>query len=323
MEIVTLGAALARYWGRLMPVARAEIAHWHARARTIRDPACRQIALAKIREERMNVESAAFFALLAGEHWHVAVRRIVAFQLAYELLDGINEAHPGLDDGLRLHGALIEAIGGVRRDHGGGSYLQELVDACRALTTPSEELLAAAESIGVAQARNHACSGLREWAQRFAPGLLWWEAAAAGISSLTVLALLATPAKTHAHVVPAYTEICALSALLDGLVDYSHDTPANHNWINHYATPHHMADRLVTLAQDAQNALHGLPDEGLHQLLLAGLLAHNLTFSATREDHAREARHRLMKTIRYVRPAVVMLQARARLTRLSRMVLPG
>ncbi len=133
MKTVQLTWAVSRYSRRLLPLAREEMASWAAQATLIEDPALSRIANSKIARERRNVESAAFFAVLA-EDWRAAVKRIVAFQLAYELLDGIDEESP--HGGLRLHGALVEAVGGDGCDHGGGDYLQALVDACRALTGP-------------------------------------------------------------------------------------------------------------------------------------------------------------------------------------------
>ena len=262
--------AAAHYLCRLAPLARREIAFWRTRARAIHDPRLRRIALAKIDKERANVESAAFFATLAHRRWRAAVRRIVAFQLAYEYIDGINEQHRELECGRRLHSALVHAVVGAPADHGGGRYLQELVDACRAVTQSSPELLATVERVGEAQARNHSGAGLKEWAQRFAPELPWWEAAAAGISSLDVLALLACPADCHRQLPAAYVEVCALSALLDGLVDTQEDARSpNHNFARHYAGESEMTERLQALTGAAARSVRTLPDSRLHSLVLA------------------------------------------------------
>lgn len=295
-EKISLVATIARYWGGVVPLARREIIYWYARAETIRDPVLRRIARSKITGEQSNIESAAFFGLLAGRDWSRAVRLVVAWQLAYELLDGIDERNPCLADGLRLHGALVEAVGGPCSNHGCGHYLQELVDTCRELARPSEELTAAAEEVGIAQARNHSGDGLQEWAEQFAPHLLWWESAAAGISSLGVLALLTTPPSEHGQVLRTYTEVRALSSLLDALVDDQADIhTVNHNWLRHYNSPRHAADRTMVLLKDARQALLPLHQEPLHRLILAGVVAHYLSIGSRHGDYACEIRPELMR----------------------------
>jgi tetraprenyl-beta-curcumene synthase len=302
-------AAAAHYLCHLVPLARREIGFWRTRAQAIRDPLLRGIALAKIDKEGANVEAAVFFATLASREWRVAVTRIVTFQLAYEYLDGLNEQQREVECGRRLHSALRHAIGGPASDHGGGRYLQELVDACRAVTSPSNELLATVERVGEAQARNHAGAGLKEWAQRFAPDLLWWEAAAAGISSLDILALLACPVDRHRQLPDAYVEVCALSALLDGLVDIQADIHSlNHNFARHYANEGEMAGRLQMLTRSAARSVRALPDGRLHALALAGLIAHNLAAPSAAIANSPAVRGCLLDSLPWVRPTVGMLR---------------
>jgi tetraprenyl-beta-curcumene synthase len=309
MEVILLAKAVSGYWRRMLPLARLEINRWADQATIIDDPGLRQIAVAKIATERQNVESAAFFAVLAGPDWRRIVRRLVAFQLAYELLDGINEQQPALADGLRIHGALVEAVGGPPVAHNAGDYLQALVDACGAITTSSAALLVATADIGEAQARNHADDGLKAWAEAHAPQLRWWEAAAAGISSLGVLAMLASPPEHHAPIGRAYVEICALSALLDGLVDLPVDGTSNRNWLRYYRSQGEASRRLAALAVDAERSIAGLPGAPIHRLILAGLLAHNLVPHTTRQEHAQEIR-RLLSRFPYVRAGMLLLRAR-------------
>lgn len=269
--------AVTRYLCLVAPQARRELAYWEIRARLIDDPVLRTIALGKLGGERANIESAAFFALLARRHWRPALRRIVAFQLAYELLDGLGEESSTVADGLELHEALLVALGAGNMTAKYDSYLDELVRTTRRIASPSEALVQAAIRIGEAQALNHACGDLRGWAKAFAPNLPWWEAAAAGISSLGVLAMLASPADTHARIARAYLRVDALGALLDAMVDrQTDDLDGNPNWLDHYDSEEHAAERLGQLVDDAWLAVQRLPSAGIHTLLLAGLVAHNL-----------------------------------------------
>ncbi len=260
---------IVQYWLRLLPQARRELAYWHARALTIADSVERRVALEKLKSEHQNIQSAAFFALLA-EDSRPALCRVATFQVAYELLDGLNERSPRLDDGLRLHRALSHAVGGDAVQH--GSYLQGLVDACRSLTSPSTTLQSAVARVGEAQARHHAHLAPRA----HVPGLYWWEAAAASISSLSILAMLCTPPDQHEQLRAAYVEVDALAALLDALVDLPDDERSgNPNWLAHYP-PGQISGRLDQLARRAEDAISMLPNAPIHRMLLAGLFAHNI-----------------------------------------------
>lgn len=279
---------VARYWTQLVPQARRELAAWGDSIEAMTDPAVRSIARTKFAGEKQNVESAAFFALLADD-WRSALQRVVRFQLTYELLDGLNERSRSLQVGLRLHGRLLGAAGIMTADYDGALAL-------------------AVRDVGEAQARNHAAIGLREWAEAYAPQLHWWEAAAAGISSLRVLAMLCSPIEQHGHVRTAYLETDALAALLDALVDLPDDRRSgNHNWLDHYEHEQHAAWRLETLARDALGAVAHLPRAHIHRMLLEGLLAHNL---ASVGDHAPIIRLRLLAISPLVRTGTRILRAR-------------
>lgn len=291
METVRLVKLAYAYRHRVLPAARAEIDRWETIAARSENA---ELALGKIRGERRNVESAAFFALLAGPGWQPAIRRIVAFQLAYEYLDGLNEQHPNLRDGLTMH----KALSGERAVSG---YLGALVTSCRHTAPRTTALTAAVRRVGEAQARNHAGVGLQRWAERAVPSLAWWEGAAAGISSLDILAMLASPPEHHPRIAGSYVEVCALSGLLDGLVDRATDEPENHNWVDHYASREETLCRLDALIRQAARAVAGLPDPLPHQMILAGLLAHNLLIAD--ED----ARARLSRSARFTRLGMLLI----------------
>lgn len=275
--------AIVRYWTRLVPQARRELAAWRASIETIPDPIERQVAREKVSGERQNVESAAFFALLAGNNWRLALQSVVRFQAIYELVDGLNEQQPDLQAGLALHGRLAQMANSLVLER-------------------------AVHDLSQAQARHHAQVGLQGWAERFAPGLLWWEAAASGISSLRVLAMLCSAAKHHEPIRQAYVEIDALAGLLDALVDLPDDQQSGaHNWLGYYRDEQHAADRLGALAQDALAAVARLPDASIHGMLVEGLLAHNL---APTGSHAPIVRSRLAEISRLVRAGTRILRAR-------------
>lgn len=296
MEFLRLLAILAGY-GRVLRRARREIDYWEHRAT---DPLARE----KMHRERRNVESATFFSTLAapGERL-IAMRRIVRFQLVYELLDGLSEGASTVAESLRLHDALAAAAGAWIMTAKYDSYLDELVRTCGAITEPSEPMLEAVLRVGDAQAHNHA-GRARAWAVGRRGELLWWEEAAAGISSLDLLAMLATPSDQHRAILDAYPEVCALSALLDALVDLPDDKrTGNHNWLMHYESMEQASKRLAELAEIANARLGCLDRAHIHRAGLAGLLAHNLVRSPE------PFRRRLVPTVRYTRSAMVLFGA--------------
>lgn len=272
METLKLTAAVAGY-ARLLPGARAEIDRWRALA--LLDPEVAAIAVGKIDQERRNIESAVFFAMLAPRpERRRVVSAIVCFQLLYELLDGLNEQTPTIGAGLRLHGALLEALAEIMTAKYDSPYARGLVAGCGLKGSPT--MLAAAIRIGQAQALNHAGIGLRGWALRRSSGP-WWETAAAGISSLDILAMIATPPSEHPQIVRAYREVRALSALLDALVDLPEDrATGSHNWLDHYPSASVAGDRIVLLAEHATENIARLDQPLVHHAVLAGLLAHNI-----------------------------------------------
>jgi tetraprenyl-beta-curcumene synthase len=255
------------YWTRLAPLARRELKAWRSRARAIPDPPLRDAAVGKLAREHLNAEAAAFFANLAEDQPGV-VRRIVAFEVIYELLDTLTEGL-ALEDALRAHDALYE---------GADPYTALLADTWRP-TQPSPVLLATVRRVVEAQSRNHAPDGeLQRWAQAQNTGLLWWETAAARISCMGVHALLATPEGSHQATIDGYLQIDALASLLDALRDLPHDLiDGNHNFLAHYAGPSEAADRLVEITRNGARAVQGLPDAGVHRMVLAGLVAYNLS----------------------------------------------
>jgi tetraprenyl-beta-curcumene synthase len=108
-----LALANLRYWSGLAGLARAQVRHWRAQAERIEDPAMRELALAKLREESFNAQAAAVLATLAPRaHRPEAVRAIVALELLFDCLDGLTERpHPEpLAESERLFAFYLAAI---------------------------------------------------------------------------------------------------------------------------------------------------------------------------------------------------------------------
>jgi tetraprenyl-beta-curcumene synthase len=329
-EVAAVLSTGAVYWLTIYPRARHELRRWERRAREIQDPTLRAHALFKLKGEHLNPEAAAFFAVLAPKRGRAKlIRLIVAFQLAYDYLDAINEAPTtaSLRNGLQLHRALNDAVrsGAASNDyylhhpgHGDGGYLAELVDSCRAglRALPSSAaiepvLLHATERCGAGQSHNHARlvegeEQLIDWTRSLGchEGYLWWELSAAGISCLAIHALFAAAAanstRAQAEQIDAayFPSVCALSALLDSLIDQSDDAAAaNHNFAAHYSTPMATAERFAAIAAEARALSKPLRRRTRHAIILAGIASFYLSAPAASSVYARAAAARTLERL--------------------------
>ena len=102
--------------------------------------------MAALSGKRLNIEGAAFFAVLAPRRDGYLVRLLVAYQVLLDFLDSLSErpAPDPITDGRWLHLALMDALdpGGCSRDyylhhpcHGDGGYMEALVQVCRECCT--------------------------------------------------------------------------------------------------------------------------------------------------------------------------------------------
>ncbi len=309
-----------RYWLLVFPCTARELRRWRRRARSIPDPALRELALASLQAKRGNIEGAAAFAILAPRSQRArVVRMLVAWQAAYDYADTVAEL-PCADptaNGRDLHRALLTALspGAPLPDYyrhssfsEDGGYLAEMVDTAREVFArlPSRrtvecEALSAAQRIVDYQALNNGTHrALERWAADVAPlgaDLHWWEVAAAGASSLGVLALL-TSASEPALAPPAvrlierayFPWIGGLHTLLDSLVDVQEDAEAGQpSLLTQYRRDGEMVSRMRLLADMSRKSVVGLPQARAHALLLAGMAALYLSAPEAKRSGARGA----------------------------------
>jgi tetraprenyl-beta-curcumene synthase len=279
-------------------------------------------------------------------------RACVAFEVLYDFLDALGEAHPTLEDNRRLHAALTAAVAvghaapDARHFYGrrwgdDGGYLDALVTTCRrelaglpSAGAVARELRALTAPAGEAQSRNHALLsgdvGLRSWAERAAAnqtGIRWFEFAAGAGSPLSMFALMAaashgTTSATDARAIAdAYFPwVAALHWLLESVVDQADDeATGNPSYVSHYGSAAAAAARLAAIARHSARDLRDLPDARRHLLLLAGMVALNLVQADGANDVAREVTPPVRQAIGpAIAPFTVMLRLRARARRLGR-----
>jgi tetraprenyl-beta-curcumene synthase len=342
---VTL-ASLARYWLRILPRVRRELRQWEHRARAIPDPLLREQAVGTLCEERMNAEAAAVFAtLVPSSRWDALVPVLVAFQVMYDYLDTVGE-HPVEDpllNGLQLHRALTVALTPFAkhedyyrhhpaRDDGG--YLDALVTTCQAAlrrmpAAPAVLPCARRAALRCIEGQSHTHAAIRagpaqlaSWAaqQDHADGYLWWEIAGGAISSVAVYALLAAATDERTTAAEAglidaayFPPMCALSTLLDSLIDRQSDALTdNHSSIGHYADRSHAAGRLARIAADADAAVRRLRRGRRHVAILAGIAGYYLSAAGAETEYGRQV---AAAVIERLGPIVPVIRATVRLRR--------
>jgi tetraprenyl-beta-curcumene synthase len=263
----------------------------------------RALALRTLDEEGGLAEGAAIFATLVPGR---AARReviglLVAWQVAYDYLDTVGEeiAARSPTDSPDLYaplGIALDPAADYAGHVGDGGYLDSLVARCRTnvAALPSAGAVGpfavrAAERCAAVQSITHATGStgsepLRRWALR-QPGtddFRWWETAAGAISSLGVHALLATAALPRASASEAaridaayFPSICALSTLLDSMIDADADAgTTNHRCTDYYADADETSGRIVAVAGIAAAAARALPRGRGHAVTLAGMTAY-------------------------------------------------
>ena len=323
---------LLLYWLAVFPHARRELSRWERRARKIPDPTLRAHALHKLRTEHLTAEGAAAFAILAAAGSRRSVVRLcVAFEVMYDYLDALAEQPVGdvLANNHRLYRALAAAFAPAtpledyyaRNPQGDdGGYLHALVVTCRrrfvrlrshpCVLDALQRLTACADE---AQSLHHAAAvdgpeRLAQWAQTRQPAgapVRWWELAAAAGSPLGIFALVAAASHRHTDARAAeeierayFPWIAGLSWLLESLVDRDDDAAnGEHSYIEHYASPQETASRLALIAGRAAADARGLPCPARHTLLLAGMVAMNLSHAGAQGPATREATRAVQRAV--------------------------
>jgi tetraprenyl-beta-curcumene synthase len=313
-------------WG-LREVSR-EIHAWRQRAAAIPDPRIRQDALESLARKRTHLDGAALFWILPRHRNVRLLRMLVAYEIALEFLDNMNEraAHVGQANGRQLHLALVEAlnpdagISDYYRFHPwgeDGGYLRALVDNCREQCAylpsyPQVRALVIREATRAqVLAINHdprpdrRDAALREWAAQEFPGdggVSWFELSGAATSSLSVHLLLALAAE------PVFDErvvreACAVyfpwlslaTTMLDSYVDQFDDAAGgDHSYIAHYASREIAVRRIGEVVEHAACGARSLPRGRYHAVIVACMVAMYLSNDTAHSADLREATRTLV-----------------------------
>jgi tetraprenyl-beta-curcumene synthase len=314
------GATREFRWG--LPAVAREVHAWRSLASNIPDPQIRGDALSALERKRGHTDGAALFCILPRARSPALLRLLVAYEIAWDFLDTINEhgATAGQANGRQLHLALADALDPVRplRDYYShhpwredGGYLRTLVEACRkgCAELPSYKgvcaLLAREAHRAQVLAINHDLDPVRrddalgEWASRECPAeqdACWFELTGAASASLTIHALLALAAEPACseqdieRVTRAYFPwISAATTMLDSYVDQIEDAVnSDHSYIAHYPSPRHAAQRTAHLLRRSILEGRSLPRGERHTLIVACMAAMYLSKDSARTPRLRE-----------------------------------
>lgn len=340
-----------RYWITVAPIVRARLQHWRRRADCIPDPALRQVALVNLREEGFNAQATATLATLAPRRYRAPVAEaIVGLQIIYDYLDSLVErplANP-TKDSRQLYRAFLDAVL-LDREPGGDyyppthersddGYLLELVNAVRGALArlPSRTAIVqvstdAAERCAEAQIRAHAATfrdsaQLERWARENATGtqLQWREFLAGAVSSgLALHALIAFAADPHASREQAlaidalYLSMCALTTLLDGLVDHEQDLLSSGwpGYLRYYGDREALAQGLGGAIDHAIEQAQKLPDAPHHLVTLVGIVAYYASAPTADSEFARPV---MREVTRGLAPAIGPILALMRIWRAAK-----
>jgi len=298
-QLTALAVANARYWLTVHRVVRRELERWRAHAQTL-DGDRRAIALGKLADAGPHALITATLATLTPRpHRERATIAIVALEVMYDYLDAATEQGVDLHTGRELYAALAAPFAsGEPAD----PYLGVLARACRSAvrSLPACDAISAtaaeiAACCGEAQIRSHLAvhdpGQLASWAAaRPAHGLLWWEAASGYAASiLTIHALIAaagdtrTDASDARSIADAYLVACALTTMLDSLLDREADAAAAaHSYISYYEQAE-VSLRLGSLARSAMLAARRQRHGAHHSMTVAGIAAFYLSDPAAHD----------------------------------------
>jgi tetraprenyl-beta-curcumene synthase len=338
-----------QYWLDVYPRVAREMRYWNRRADCIPDPALRELALEAQRTKRGNVEGACAFAVLVPHSQRAStVKMIVAWQAAYDYVDLLAE-QPCADrsaNARQLHLALVRALKPATphddyyahyRKLSDADYLRNMVDTTRAIFGNLSNIRPVTERAQRAVVRiveyqrlnQDQQRALAQWADSETPvgsSLCWWEVAAAGASSLAVLALLAAAADPQLSVSDIeaierayYPWIGALHTLLDSLVDLDEDAKADQvSLLVHYASQQELVARTQMIAQRGLRAALGVRHGRRHALILTAMASMYLTAPEAHSRTAAPASRGIREALgELALPSMLVLSARRAISRTS------
>lgn len=322
-QLAAVASGVGRELGWGLRTVRREVAAWQRRAAQIRAPELRALALHSLTDKRSLTEGAARFWEVPRRRSARLVKALIAFQVLANFLDTVSErGRRDLTarklDPSSIMLAFVDAVDvdqptrDYYRDYpewDDGGYLLALVEVCRSCCVglPSYRrargLLARhAQLAGVLDLHHDPDPAGRDRAlKRYASSgcssdatVSWFERAAAASSALTVIVLLSLagePRTTDRDLdaaVATYTNVGALSVVLDSFADQLDDAVSGHvRFIGYYPNAPAAVSRIRYLIDRSLRDAAGLRNGSRHLLLVSMMIAMFLSRDSARSDALR------------------------------------
>ncbi|MDI9260204.1 tetraprenyl-beta-curcumene synthase family protein [Alicyclobacillus sendaiensis] len=320
---------LYRLFRRVMPLVRAELAQWRARAESIPDELLREQALASLRDKQFHADGGAVYAAGNPNHMPHLVQAIVSLQTISDYLDNLCDRAGVCDPKAfqTLHQSLQDAVHpgtppsdyyrhyGHRED---GGYLESLVRSCQRALEQLPHYRAVESQVdwyarrySELQEHKHAPVGEREsrllnWSRQHLaayPGVAWHEWAAATGSTLGMFALFLAAtepiarADVHRLHQMYFPYLCGLHILLDYWIDAIEDAAhGDFNFVACYRDPASAWARIEQFAAESVERTADLPGGVIHRYVVHGLMGMYLSDPKTRSAaHLAASRRRIYR----------------------------
>ena len=182
---------------------------------------------------------------------------------------------------------------------------------CRAAIAEVSER--AAERCAEAQVRAHAAPALgrtqlKQWAKRNAvpTGLQWREflagAVSSGLALHALIAAAADPRTTREQALAideVYLSVCALTTLLDSLIDYEQDRSMGQpGYIRYYEDRDALAQGLRSVIHRAAARARDTPNGAYHLMTLVGVVAYYSSAPTASSEFARPVTEQIRRELR-------------------------
>jgi len=320
---------LYRLFRRVMPLVRAELAGWRARAEAIPDGLLREQALASLRDKQFHADGGSVYAAANPDYMHHLVQAIVSLQTISDYLDNLCD-RAGVSDPVAfrvLHQSLQDAVhpGTTPADYyrhyahrEDGGYLASLVRTCQQALEQLPHYRAVESQVdwyarrySELQEHKHAPVEEREhrllnWSRQHLaayPGVAWHEWAAAAGSTLGMFALFlaATEPVTPSDVQKLHQQyfpyICGLHILLDYWIDALEDEAhGDFNFVACYRDPTAAWERIEQFAAEGVERAADIPGGVIHRYVVHGLMGMYLSDPKTRSAaHLAASRRRIYR----------------------------
>ena len=316
---------------RVLPDVHRYLTEWKRQAEKIPDPELRKQALMSIETKAFHCEGGSIYALLAGDHYHEAIRFIVAYQTISDYLDNLCDRSTSLDpdDFRTLHESMPHALTPcissdgyyrLRNEQDDGGYLTSLVKTCQDVLKkiPTYPLIApAVHELATyyceLQVNKHVMAEervprLKTWFGSYKehlPEMSWYEFAACAGSTLGIFCLVANAFRDDCseelmgYIKDAYFPwVQGLHILLDYLVDQEEDrTGGDLNFCSYYPDSSKMTERLMHFYRQADLSISRLPDARFHHMINRGLLG--MYLADRKVDRQKDVRKIAKRMIRY------------------------